>query len=207
MRRGGSRRVRGSAAGRLRICLCRRRYRRRGLVGACSGNAEEHRHDRKTSHGRTPCLVRLSACLRVRPRSVDLCSWHGQRLVAARPSTGNHKCRLRARCHPERSACPERSRREGALLRPQRPLATLGVTVTTHSSAIALNLRRSVPIGTCATSESAYELPARVQRREGCLMRRNPISVSALWLFLLSSLARRNGLLSLSLRSRRKQRS
>ena len=35
-------------------------------------------------------------------------------------------------------------------------------------------------------------------------MRRNPISVSALWLFLLSSIARRNGLLSLSLRSRRK---
>ncbi len=36
-------------------------------------------------------------------------------------------------------------------------------------------------------------------------MRRNPRSVSALWLFLLSSLAGRNGLLSLSL-SRRKQR-
>jgi hypothetical protein len=38
-------------------------------------------------------------------------------------------------------------------------------------------------------------------------MRRNAITVSALWLFLLSSLARRNGLLSISLRPRRKQRS
>ena len=35
-------------------------------------------------------------------------------------------------------------------------------------------------------------------------MKRIPISVSALWLFLLSSLARRNRLLSLNLRSRRK---
>src|SRR5258708_30520339 len=43
---------------------------------------------------------------------------------------------LRPCCHPERSACPERSRREGPLLRPQRPLATLGVTVTTHPAAI-----------------------------------------------------------------------
>ena len=34
-------------------------------------------------------------------------------------------------------------------------------------------------------------------------MRRKPVSVSALWLFLLSSLARRNGLLSLRLRPRR----
>src|SRR5713226_6604231 len=43
-------------------------------------------------------------------------------------STGNHKCRILAHCHPERS--------EGPFLRPQRPLATLGVTVTTHPSAI-----------------------------------------------------------------------
>ena len=43
-----------------------------------------------------------------------------------------------------------------------------------------------------------------VRRREGRPMRRNPTSVSALWLFLLSSIARRNGLLSLSLWSRRK---
>jgi hypothetical protein len=35
-------------------------------------------------------------------------------------------------------------------------------------------------------------------------MRRNPASVSALWLFLLSCMARRNGLLSLNLRSRGK---
>jgi hypothetical protein len=42
------------------------------------------------------------------------------------------------------------------------------------------------------------------QHREGRPMRRNPTSVSALWLFLLSSTARRNGLLSLSLWSRRK---
>src|SRR5262249_43994015 len=32
-------------------------------------------------------------------------------------------------CHPERSACPELRRREGPLLRPERPLASLGVTV------------------------------------------------------------------------------
>jgi hypothetical protein len=42
------------------------------------------------------------------------------------------------------------------------------------------------------------------QSREGRPMRRSPTSVSALWLFLLSSIARRNGLLSLSLWSRRK---
>jgi hypothetical protein len=34
-------------------------------------------------------------------------------------------------------------------------------------------------------------------------MRRNPSSVSALWLFLLSSLARRNGLLAISFRRRK----
>jgi hypothetical protein len=34
-------------------------------------------------------------------------------------------------------------------------------------------------------------------------MRRNPTSISALWLFLLSCIARRNGLLSLRLRARR----
>jgi hypothetical protein len=42
-----------------------------------------------------------------------------------------------------------------------------------------------------------------VQRREARLMRRNPASVSAIWLFLLSSLARRNGLLSLRYRQKR----
>jgi hypothetical protein len=36
-------------------------------------------------------------------------------------------------------------------------------------------------------------------------MRRKPASVSALWLFLLSRMARRNGLLSLRLRLRRKR--
>ncbi len=35
-------------------------------------------------------------------------------------------------------------------------------------------------------------------------MSRNPISVSSLWLFLLSSMARRNGLLSISFWPRRK---
>lgn len=39
--------------------------------------------------------------------------------------------------------------------------------------------------------------------QQGRLLRRNPTSVSALWLFLLSSLTRRNRLLSLSLWSRR----
>jgi hypothetical protein len=34
-------------------------------------------------------------------------------------------------------------------------------------------------------------------------MRHNPTSVSALWLFLLSSIAKRNGLLSLRFRTRR----
>jgi hypothetical protein len=37
------------------------------------------------------------------------------------------------------------------------------------------------------------------QRREGGPMRRTPTAVSGVWLFLLSSLARRNGLLSLRL--------
>ena len=41
-------------------------------------------------------------------------------------------------------------------------------------------------------------------RSEGRPKRRNPTAVSGVWLFLLSSLARRSGLLSLSLRSRRK---
>ena len=36
-------------------------------------------------------------------------------------------------------------------------------------------------------------------------MRRNPSSVSALWLFLLSSLARRNGVLAISLWRRRRK--
>ena len=39
-----------------------------------------------------------------------------------------------------------------------------------------------------------------VQRQEGRPMRRNPTSVSALWLLLLGSMARRNGLLSLRFR-------
>jgi hypothetical protein len=43
-----------------------------------------------------------------------------------------------------------------------------------------------------------------VQHREDRPFRRTPTAVSGVWLFLLSSLARRNGLLSLSLRSRRK---
>jgi hypothetical protein len=41
------------------------------------------------------------------------------------------------------------------------------------------------------------------QRREGRPMRRTPTSVSGVWLFLLSSLARRNGLLSFRFRQRR----
>ena len=46
-----------------------------------------------------------------------------------------------------------------------------------------------------------------VQRREDRPMRRNPTAVSGVWLFLLSSLARRNGLLSLRFRgSHRKPR-
>ena len=40
--------------------------------------------------------------------------------------------------------------------------------------------------------------------RKGRPMRRNPATVSRVWLFLLSSLARRNGLLSLRLGARRK---
>jgi hypothetical protein len=40
--------------------------------------------------------------------------------------------------------------------------------------------------------------------REGRPMRRNPTAVSGVWLFLLSSVLRRNGLLSLHLWSRRK---
>jgi len=42
------------------------------------------------------------------------------------------------------------------------------------------------------------------QRREGSPMRRTPTAVSGMWLFLLSSLARRNGLLSFRLGARRK---
>ena len=41
------------------------------------------------------------------------------------------------------------------------------------------------------------------QRREDRPMRRNPTAVSGVWLFLLSSLARRNGLLSFRSRQRR----
>jgi hypothetical protein len=42
-----------------------------------------------------------------------------------------------------------------------------------------------------------------VQRREGRPMRRTPTAVSGVWLFLLSSLAGRNGLLSFRSRQRR----
>ena len=44
---------------------------------------------------------------------------------------------------------------------------------------------------------------ARVQRREDRRLRRNSTAVSGLWLFLLSSVLKRNGLLSLHLWSRR----
>jgi hypothetical protein len=43
-----------------------------------------------------------------------------------------------------------------------------------------------------------------VRRREGRLLKRTPTAVSGVWLFLLSSLARRNSLLSLRLGARRK---
>jgi hypothetical protein len=43
-----------------------------------------------------------------------------------------------------------------------------------------------------------------VQRQESCPMRRTPTAVSGVWLFLLSSVLRRNGLLSLHLSSRHK---
>ena len=43
------------------------------------------------------------------------------------------------------------------------------------------------------------------QRREGGPMRRTPTAVSGVWLFLLSSLARRNALLSLSFRGARRK--
>ena len=42
------------------------------------------------------------------------------------------------------------------------------------------------------------------ERREGRPMQRSPTAVSGMWLFLLSSLARRNGLLSFRLGARRK---
>jgi len=42
------------------------------------------------------------------------------------------------------------------------------------------------------------------QRREGGPMRRIPTAISGVWLFLLSSLARRNGVLSLRLRGARR---
>jgi hypothetical protein len=42
-----------------------------------------------------------------------------------------------------------------------------------------------------------------VQRPEGRPLRRTPTAVSGVWLFLLSSLARRNGLLSFRFRQRR----
>jgi hypothetical protein len=49
----------------------------------------------------------------------------------------------------------------------------------------------------------ADKVATGVQRREGRPMRRTPAAVSGLWLFLLSSLARRNGLLSFRSRQRR----
>jgi hypothetical protein len=50
----------------------------------------------------------------------------------------------------------------------------------------------------------ADTVPTGVERREGRPMRRAPTAVSGVWLFLLSSLLRRNGLLSLHLWSRHK---
>ena len=50
----------------------------------------------------------------------------------------------------------------------------------------------------------ADTVPTGVQRREGRPMRRAPTAVSGVWLFLLSSVLRRNGLLSLHLWSRGK---
>ena len=62
--------------------------------------------------------------------------------------------------------------------------------------------RGSVPNRTSAIMETPI-IAIRVQRREGCPMTRNPTSISALWLFLLSSLAKRNGLLAISFRRRK----
>jgi hypothetical protein len=47
-------------------------------------------------------------------------------------------------------------------------------------------------------------VPTGVQRREDRPLRRTPTAVSGVWLFLLSSVLRRTGLLSLHLWSRRK---
>ena len=47
------------------------------------------------------------------------------------------------------------------------------------------------------------EMFTGAQRREDRPMRRTPTAVSGVWLFLLSSLARRNGLLSFRFRQRR----
>jgi len=44
--------------------------------------------------------------------------------MACVSSTWNHKCLIRADCHPELS--------EGPFLRPQSPLAALGVTAMVH---------------------------------------------------------------------------
>jgi hypothetical protein len=53
-----------------------------------------------------------------------------------------------------------------------------------------------------STAGWADTVATGVKRRP---MRRNPTAVSGVWLFLLSSLARRNGLLSLRLRGARRE--
>ena len=52
-------------------------------------------------------------------------------------------------------------------------------------------------------SSAGWTDTAAVQRRDDRPMRRTPTAVSGVWLFLLSSLARRNGLLSFRFRQRR----
>jgi hypothetical protein len=49
------------------------------------------------------------------------------------------------------------------------------------------------------------DIATGAQRREGRPLRRTPTAVSGVWLFLLSSLARRNRLLSLRLRGKPRQ--
>ena len=56
------------------------------------------------------------------------CSTASGRRRTPMTNTRNHKCLVQPHCHPELS--------EGPFLRPQRPLATLGVTVATHPSVI-----------------------------------------------------------------------
>jgi hypothetical protein len=56
-----------------------------------------------------------------------------------------------------------------------------------------------------STAGWADTVATGVKRRHDRPMRRNPTAVSGVWLFLLSSLARRNGLLSLRLRGARRE--